>query len=303
MDAQRFIQPGKTMVEICERIEQTNARLLGFDNEDPLARCWGFPTGCSINSCAAHWTPNSGDTTVLQKSDIVKIDFGTQINGRIIDCAFTFTFDPVHDELMKAVKDATNTGIKNMGIDARLGEVGASIQEAMESYSCEYNGKLHPVKAIRNLNGHSIDSYQIHAGKSVPIVKTDNNTKMEEGELYAIETFGSVMGRGKVVEEGQCSHYMKNFGLPDNLRTRQPKAQKLLNFINKRFDTLAFCRRWLDDAGHKKHLMSLKQLVQAGIIEEYPPLCDVKGSFTAQYEHTIVLRPTCKEIVSRGPDF
>ncbi len=27
------------------------------------------------------------------------------------------------------------------------------------------------VKSIRNLNGHSIAPYQIHAGKSVPIVK------------------------------------------------------------------------------------------------------------------------------------
>lgn len=47
------------------------------------------------------------------------------------------------------------------------------------------------VKSIRNLNGHSIGPYQIHAGKSVPIVKGGEQTKMEEGEFYAIETFGS----------------------------------------------------------------------------------------------------------------
>lgn len=47
------------------------------------------------------------------------------------------------------------------------------------------------MKSIRNLNGHSIGPYQIHAGKSVPIVKGGEQTKMEEGELYAIETFGS----------------------------------------------------------------------------------------------------------------
>jgi methionine aminopeptidase len=41
------------------------------------------------------------------------------------------------------------------------------------------------------LNGHSIGRYQIHAGKSVPIVKGGEQTKMEEGEFYAIETFGS----------------------------------------------------------------------------------------------------------------
>ncbi len=27
------------------------------------------------------------------------------------------------------------------------------------------------------------------------------------------------------------------------------------------------------------------------------------GSYTAQFEHTILLRPTCKEVISRGPDY
>ena len=37
------------------------------------------------------------------------------------------------------------------------------------------------VKCVRNLNGHSIGQYQIHAGKSVPIVKGGSNERMEEG--------------------------------------------------------------------------------------------------------------------------
>lgn len=60
------------------------------------------------------------------------------------------------------------------------------------------------VKAIQNLNGHSIGLYTIHGGKTVPIVKMAgaqrDETKMEEGEYYAIETFGST-GRGRVIEE------------------------------------------------------------------------------------------------------
>jgi len=56
------------------------------------------------------------------------------------------------------------------------------------------------VKPIRNLNGHSIAPYQIHAGKTVPIVKTNDMTKMEEGEVYAIETFGST-GKGMKKEK------------------------------------------------------------------------------------------------------
>ena len=55
--------------------------------------------------------------------------------------------------------------------------------------------------------------------------------------------------------------------------------------------------------GQTKYLMALKNLCDAGIVEPYPPLCDIKGSYTAQYEHTIMLKPTCKEIVSKGDDY
>ena len=33
---------------------------------------------------------------------------------------------------------------------------------------------------------------------------------MKEGEIYAIETFGTT-GKGYVREDGECSHYMKDF--------------------------------------------------------------------------------------------
>ena len=32
---------------------------------------------------AAHWTPNAGDKTVLQYDDVMKLDFGTHIDGPI----------------------------------------------------------------------------------------------------------------------------------------------------------------------------------------------------------------------------
>jgi Xaa-Pro aminopeptidase len=68
--------------------------------------------GCSLNHCAAHYTPNNGDNTILQPDDVCKIDFGTHINGRIIDCAWTVAFNPKYDELLKAVREATNTVIQ-----------------------------------------------------------------------------------------------------------------------------------------------------------------------------------------------
>lgn len=61
--------------------------------------------------------------------------------------------------------------------------------------------------------------------------------------------------------------------------------------------------------------------MKSGIVEDYPPLVDKKGSYTAQFEHvseclgnlgisrvnekyqTILLRPTVKEVISRGDDY
>lgn len=66
---------------------------------------------------------------MLQYDDVVKIDFGTHINGRIIDCAFTLHFNPRYDPLVKGVQEATEAGIKASGVDVRLCDVGAAVQE------------------------------------------------------------------------------------------------------------------------------------------------------------------------------
>ncbi|KAK9500138.1 hypothetical protein O3M35_001466 [Rhynocoris fuscipes] len=295
---QRWVRPGITMIELCEELEKTARMLIG---ENGLKAGLAFPTGCSRNHCAAHYTPNAGDPTVLQYEDVTKIDFGTHINGRIIDCAWTLTFDTKYDKLIEAVREATNTGIKVAGIDVQLCEIGAAIQEVMESYEVEIDGKVYPVKSIRNLNGHSIAPYRIHAGKTVPIVKGGEATVMEENEFYAIETFGST-GRGVVHDDMEVSHYMKKFDA-GFVPLRIQSSKSLLNVINNNFGTLAFCKRWLDRLGQTRYQMALKDLCDKGAVEAYPPLCDIKGCYTAQFEHTIVLRPTCKEVISKGDDY
>jgi len=137
---------------------------------------------------------------------------------------------------------------------------------------------------------------------------------MEEGEFFAIETFGST-GRGEVTEDGDCSHFMREFDA-GHVPLRLPRSKQLLTHIDKTFGTLAFCRRWLErpDGGstavngsngkQDRYLGALKNLCDVGLIAPYPPLVDIKGSYTAQYEHTIFLRPTgMVEVVSRGDDF
>jgi hypothetical protein len=77
---QKWVKPGMTMIEICEELESVARKLI---QEDGLKAGLAFPTGCSRNHCAAHYTPNAGDTTVLQYDDVTKIDFGTHINGEL----------------------------------------------------------------------------------------------------------------------------------------------------------------------------------------------------------------------------
>nr|D4DE65.2 RecName: Full=Methionine aminopeptidase 2; Short=MAP 2; Short=MetAP 2; AltName: Full=Peptidase M [Trichophyton verrucosum HKI 0517] len=302
-----LIKPGATLTDIAEGIEDGVRHLtghMGLEEGDSLVAGMGFPTGLNINHCAAHYSPNAGNKVVLQHGDVMKVDFGVHINGRIVDSAFTVAFDPVFDPLLTAVKEATNTGIKEAGIDVRMSDIGAAIQETMESYELELNGTSYPIKAIRNLNGHTIGQYEIHGGvngKSVPIVKGGDQTKMEEGETYAIETFGST-GKGYVRDDMETSHYAKVPNAP-SVPLRLSSAKNLYSLINKNFGTLPFCRRYLDRLGQEKYLLGLNNLVSSGLVDAYPPLCDVKGSYTAQFEHTILLRPNVKEVISRGDDY
>jgi methionyl aminopeptidase len=164
------------------------------------------------------------------------------------------------------------TGTQEAGIDVRVGDIGAAIQETMESYEVEIDGTTYPVKAIRNLNGHDIVQNLIHGGKSVPIVKSPDHTKMEEGEVFAIETFGST-GKGFVRDDvsiprlcfeveslthlqTEFSHFAKRPDAPI-AELRVSSARTVLNVINNKYGTLPFCRRYLDRLGQDKYLLGV----------------------------------------------
>lgn len=291
-------KPGVRLFDLCKVLEDATRALV---EEKGMEAGIAFPTGCSLNNIAAHWTPNAGDKTVLGVDDVLKIDFGAHINGRIIDCAFTVAHNPRYEPLLATVREATDTGIATAGVDVRLCDVGAAVQEVMEAGEVELDGRTYAIKSVRNLNGHSIERYRIHGAKSVPMVKGGEATRMEEGEFYAIETFGST-GKGYVREDLEVSHYMRNADV-GHVPLRLPRAKALLGVIDRSFGSLPFCRRYLDRLGEEKYLMALKNLCDAGIIDPYPPLCDTRGSFVAQYEHTMYLHPTRKEVLSRGEDY
>ena len=314
---QTFIRPGVPLIGIVQELESKTRALLGGSATHHLERGWGFPTGVSLNHVAAHYTPNYGESArLLGKEDVMKVDFGVHVGGHIVDCAWTVAFEPKFDALLQATIDGTNAGIRASGVDARFTEIAQSIQEVIEAYEVEINNKTHKVRTIRNLNGHSIEPYRIHGGKSVPInyasaVSMYGETPgsggfMKEDEVYAIETFAST-GKGYVVEEGECSHYMKNMDFSGGGGSKINKqAQTLLTHIDNNFRSLPFCRRWLDDQGQQRHLLALKQLVDADIVNAYPPLCDIKNSFTSQMEHTVYVKSDLRggvEVLSRGDDY
>lgn len=267
---ENVIKPGVLLYDMSSQIEEAVRRLSGFQ---PLTRCLAFPCGCSLNNCAAHYTPLSNDKRTLKPDDVMKIDFGVSINGNIIDSAFTVCFDSKFDSLVQASKDATNTGVKMAGIDARLSEIGDAIHEVFDAASLDINGKHYDIKPISNLCGHLLKPYIIHAGKSIPICRGGTQERMEEGELYACETFAST-GKGRVIPDHDLlSHYMfsQNPHIP-----RTPKQRELLKNLQNNFSTLGFCPRFIDNYGEKKYQISLKQLVECHAVNPYPAVWMLK---------------------------
>lgn len=303
---QACVKPGQTLVNIANGIEDSVRALLGHAGLEPgdsLKAGMGFPTGLCLNHQVAHYTPNPDQKdVVLQQSDVMKVDFGVHINGWIVDSAFTIAFDHTYDDLLAAVKDATNTGVKTAGIDVRVSDVSAAIQEAMESYEVEIRGNTFPVRPVRNISAHNIKHYQIHGGKSIPFVKNADQTKMEEGEVFAIETFGTT-GSGYIRDDAGIYGYGLNQDIPLAASLPLASAERLHKTIRENFGTLVFCRRSLDRLGLDKYLAGMNCLISQGIVEPYQPLMDTKGSYSAQFEHTLLLRETHKEVFSRGDDY
>lgn len=238
-----------------------------------------FPTGCSLNNVAAHYTPNTGDKTRLTSKDIVKIDFGVHLDGYIIDAAFSFSFDPSYEVLIAASEAATKEAINHCGADARFSEIGAVVEETIASFEMLHKGKIRKLKSIRNLCGHSIDQWKVHGGQTVPNFRIDSDERMISNQCYAIETFASC-GGGFIEDNGVCSHYMKI-----NSGNHLSRDASVLSGLLDSYRGLPFCRRWVDRDLYPNHLKALTELVKRGVVRSYPPLID--SGPTSQFERTI----------------
>ena len=283
-----ILKPGVKITDIVKTIESKTIEL--SNKNESINGGIGFPVGISINSCAAHFHPEENDNTTIKKDDVVKIDFGTEVNGWIIDSAFTVYFDEKHNILVKAVKEATETGIKNAGIDVDINDWAQTIKEVMNSYD---------VNPITNLGGHNIEKGIIHGGFFLPSSPNDNLVyrRMAEG-IYAIETFGSTMD-DYVHELGESNIYRIK-PESDSSLFKMDSTKKTLNAIKRKFKTLPFTNRYLSDIQNYKTQLDI--LTKNNIIYSYPPLC-VKNGITAQYEHTIYIGENTKKNFSIGDDY
>jgi methionyl aminopeptidase len=113
---QSIAKPGVSMTTLAQEIDDGVRALTGhpgLEKGDALKAGLAFPTGLCLNNIGAHWTPNAGGKEViLQYDDVLKVDFGVHVSGRIVDSAFTVAANPVYDPLLDAVRAATNTGLK-----------------------------------------------------------------------------------------------------------------------------------------------------------------------------------------------
>lgn len=303
------ILENQKLIDIAKLIENSIYKHTNYINtsNNRLNKGIGFPIGLSLNECAAHWTPNPLDNNIiLRKDDLIKIDYGVHYGGCIVDGAYTFSLNPKFQELISVAEKATKLAIASSGADAILGEIGETVQEFIESKEVNIGGKIYPLKSLKDLTGHKIVPWIIHADKCVPNFKCDYPVRMEAGEVYALETFPST-GCGRGIEQNECSHYQLNTELIvkeyrelNNINCNT--GGKILNpiLLNKKenyvyqtiidlYQTLPFCKRWLSEENVNKYQIPLRNLVKKKRIKSFPPINDIPGSWVAQSEKTVLI--------------
>lgn len=285
---QHNLRPNMSLLDIAHIIELKTIEL--SDQNKTINKGIGFPASLSLNNCAAHFHPTSNDNTMLTDDDIIKIDFGTEVNGWIIDSAFTVCFDNKYNNLLLASKEGTNKGIKNIGVDMYINDWSSDVQEIIESYEMKVNNNILPIRPIKNLGGHNITRGNIHGGEFLPCVKMDISNKFKEG-VYAIETFATI-GNNFATENNDCTLYrVSNNNVNNDLLTK----------INDNFKTLPFTDRYIEVFNINNYKSELQKLVKNNSIKAYPPLFVNKP--VAQYEHTVYINENKKIVFSKGEDY
>lgn len=272
-----FVNVGEKLLDICEKAEQ-----FVIKEGAQLA----FPCNISINHIAAHYSSPPGDKTVIEKGDVVKVDIGAHVDGYIADSAFTVCFDPEFAKLVEAAVDSCNAAIEAMRPGINTKDIGKIVESTIKSKSSKF-------RPIKELSGHILDEYSLHGPKTIPNVRIPYGTKIEEGEVYAIETFAS-SGSGSVHDLPYGYIYRL---LPVRTPVRLKGSRKIIRAVLNEHKTLPFSERWIAKQV-KAYKVALNELINRGVLHRYKVLSDKKGCMVAQAEETMIVTKDGPEITT-----
>ena len=260
------IKPGVKILELAGFIEK---RILELGGKP------AFPVNIGINDITAHYTPKSDDNTIIKAGDLVKIDQGIHMDGWVADMAYTYCSGK--NELIKAVENALEAGIKVIRPGVKISEISQEISETVESAG---------FGVIVNLTVHGLDQYVIHGPPTIPNVKNDSQQVLKESDVMALEPF--VCETNGYVKE---SEPVEIFSFLQPRPVRLLEARKILDLASNEYNGLPFCKRWLVKRGISPFKVSfaLKQLEVSNSVKSYPVLREREGKKVAQAEHTIIV--------------
>jgi len=271
--AKSIIKKGMPLIEIAEKVEA---------EVEKLGAKPAFPVNLSINDIAAHNSPTYDDKTLA--SGLLKIDFGVHVEGYIVDTAFTLDLEDNEEnkKLIEAAELALQKAIKITREGIELWKLGEEIQKTITSLN---------FSPVRNLSGHELEKYKVHAGLTIPNTNNNNKTKLDEG-VYAIEPF-STNGQG-IVYEGKPS------GIYSLIEKKSIRiGRDILNFIEQEYKTLPFCSRWLVNKFGSRALLVLKFLEKEKILHHYPTLVEKGKGKVAQAETSIIVTKKGVEVLTK----
>src|SRR6185503_4538102 len=163
--------------------------------------------------------------------------------------------------------------------NTKSSEIGKTIENTIIN-----NG----LKPIQNLSGHSLDQYIVHAGKSIPNIKTlGSSFSLVNNQPYAIEPFVTTKDGLGIVYEGKIKNI---FSLISRKPTKDKDTDEFIVYLWNRFKTLPFALRWLvNDFTESKAREMLDYLIKKKNIRSYPILVEGNNKVVSQAEHTIFI--------------
>ncbi|RMF28992.1 MAG: type II methionyl aminopeptidase, partial [Candidatus Nitrosothermus koennekii] len=265
--ARKKYHVGRTLLEICEELEG----MIRAKGGEPA-----FPCNVSLNEIAAHYTAEPDDETIVKDGDVLKIDIGVHINGYIADTAVTTCYNPEYESLTNATELALQEAIKIVKAGVNASDIGKVIEDTAKRLG---------FMPIHNLTGHSLAQYTVHAGKSIPNIRTYTGFSLQANEAYAIEPFFTTKEGTGLVVNGRIKNI---FSLINRKKSGNKDADAIKDEIWNRFKTLPFAARWLKDHDIKHINEALNVLIKKKIVKAYPILVEGNGQYVAQAEHTVI---------------